>query len=298
MSEAMKPECCGTGTPSGCAGLGSRPPPGRTAIMDTSMLAPSTDNSSMSTDVLGGTKSLSAAFRVALIGIHHLRVRVVLVDAHDMAQIAALRCGKLGQSLDDEIALAPITWRTAQRMPGLANNLRCEAVLEIDRHVTGKKQPRSGTHALGVFDVGAAYSRRGDAPHFSHCQLLCCLTVGGRNAWKTGASNRAVRGHDSGAGAHQPLQRHAARKAAPTDQVRSLTLVQGNLTVLRPSCSCCPPEAEFVAGRQSSQDLRRRASALRGAGWCQYRDCRWRILLSAWPLRVRKIDATQYSRRV
>src|SRR6516165_2379575 len=107
----MKPECLGTGTPFGCAGLGSRPPPGRTAIMDTSMVAPSTDSSSMSTDVLGGTKSLSAA----------------------------LRCGKLGQSLDDEIALTPITWRTAQRMPGRASNLRCEAVLEIDRHVARKK---------------------------------------------------------------------------------------------------------------------------------------------------------------
>src|SRR6516164_6923866 len=151
-----------------------------------------------------------------------------------MAQIAALRCGKLGQSLDDEIALTPITWRTAQRVPGLAGNLRCEA----------------------------------------------------------------VRGHDSGAGSRQPLQRYAARKAAPTDQVRSLTLAQGNLTVLWPSCSCYPLEAEFVAGRQSSQDLRRRASALRGAGWCQYRDCRWRILLSAWPLRLRKIDAAQYPRRV
>src|SRR6516162_3023274 len=80
-----------------------------------------------------------------------------------MAKIAALPRGKLGQSLDNEIALAPITWRTAQRMPGLAGNLRCEAVLEIDRHVARKEQPRSGTHALGVFDVGAAYSRRGDA---------------------------------------------------------------------------------------------------------------------------------------
>src|SRR5260370_39610673 len=113
-----------------------------------------------------------------------------------MAQIAALRCGKLGESLDDEIALTPITWRTAQRMPGLANNLPGEAVLEIDRHVARKKKPRSGTHALGVFDVGAAYSRRGDALHFSHCQLLCCLTVGVRNAWKSDASNHAVRGHD------------------------------------------------------------------------------------------------------
>src|SRR5215831_17892614 len=94
-----------------------------------------------------------------------------------MAQIAALRCDKLGQSLDYEIALTPITWWTAQRMAGLANNLRREAVLEIDRHVARKKQPRSGTHALGVFDVGATYSRRGDALHFSHCHLLCCLTV-------------------------------------------------------------------------------------------------------------------------
>src|SRR6516162_9612826 len=217
-----------------------------------------------------------------------------------MAKIAALPRGKLGQSLDNEIALAPITWRTAQRVPGLAGNLRCEAVLEIDRHVAGKKQPRSGTHALGVFDVGAAYSRRGDALHFSHCHLLCCSTVvvamleRGKptQAIAPGAATIAAWGRTN------PLQCHAARKAAPPDQVRSLTLVQGNLTVLRPSCSCCPPEAEFVAGRQSSQDLRRRASALRGAGWCQYRDCRWRILLSAWPLRVRKVDATQYSRRV
>ena len=59
----MKPECCGTGTPSGCAGLGVRSPPGRTAIMETSMLAPATSNSSISTDVLGGTNSLSTALR-------------------------------------------------------------------------------------------------------------------------------------------------------------------------------------------------------------------------------------------
>src|SRR4051794_11804366 len=39
-------------------------------------------------------------------------------------------------------------------------------------------------------------------------------------------------------------------------KVRSLTLAWGNLTVLQPSCSCCPPEAEFVAGRQPSQDVR------------------------------------------
>ena len=58
----MKPECCGTGTPSGCAGFGSRPPPESTAIMDTSMLAPAT-SSSMSTEVLGGTNSLSTALR-------------------------------------------------------------------------------------------------------------------------------------------------------------------------------------------------------------------------------------------
>src|SRR5258708_35712551 len=101
--------------------------------------------------------------------------------------------------MDDEIALRPITRRTAQRMPGLANNLRGEAVLEIDRHVARKKKPRSGTHALRVCDVGAAYSRRGDALHFSHCQLLSCLTVGGRNAWTSGASIRSVVGLDSGA---------------------------------------------------------------------------------------------------
>jgi hypothetical protein len=122
-----------------------------------------------------------------------LRVRVVLVDAHDMAKIAALRCGQLGQPLDNEIALTPITRRTAQRVPGLAGNLRREAVLEIDRHVARKKQPRSGTHALGVFDVGAAYSRRGDALHFSHCHLLCCSTVRCCNAgaWKAATSNHA-----------------------------------------------------------------------------------------------------------
>src|SRR3954454_9593338 len=39
-------------------------------------------------------------------------------------------------------------------------------------------------------------------------------------------------------------------------KVRSLTLAWGNLTVLQPSCSCYPPEAEFVAGRQPSQDVR------------------------------------------
>ena len=135
-----------------------------------------------------------------------MRVRVVLIDAHDVAKIAALPRGKLGQPLDNEIALTPIAWRTAQRVPGLAGNLRCEAVREIDRHVAGKKQPRSGTHALGVFDVGAAYSRRGDALHFSHCHLLCCSTVRCRNAGarKADASNRAGRGHDSGVASHQP----------------------------------------------------------------------------------------------
>ena len=59
----MKPECCGTGTPSGCAARGSRPPPGSTATIETSMVAPPTRSSSISTDVLGGTKSLSTALR-------------------------------------------------------------------------------------------------------------------------------------------------------------------------------------------------------------------------------------------
>ena len=44
-------------------GFGSRPPPGSTAIMDTSMLAPATRSSSISTEVLGGTNSFSTALR-------------------------------------------------------------------------------------------------------------------------------------------------------------------------------------------------------------------------------------------
>ena len=54
-SEGMKPECGGTGTPTTLAAFGSRPSPGSTASMETSMLAPPTSNSSMSTEVLGGT---------------------------------------------------------------------------------------------------------------------------------------------------------------------------------------------------------------------------------------------------
>jgi hypothetical protein len=52
--------------------------------------------------------------------------------------------------------------------------------------VARKKQPLAGAHALGVCDVGAAYSRRGDALYFSHCHLLCCSTVRCRDAgaWK------------------------------------------------------------------------------------------------------------------
>ena len=77
----------------------------------------------------------------ALIRIHHLRIRIILVDAHDMAKIAALRCDQLGQSRDDEIALAAIAPRTVQRVAGPAGDLRRQPVLEIACHVAGEKQP-------------------------------------------------------------------------------------------------------------------------------------------------------------
>ena len=67
----MKPECCGTGTPSGRAACGSRPPPGSTASSETFMLAPSTSNSSISTEVLGGTYSLSKVLRARWYGFTH-----------------------------------------------------------------------------------------------------------------------------------------------------------------------------------------------------------------------------------
>src|SRR5262245_13844984 len=58
-----------------------------------------------------------------------------------------------------------------------------------------------------------------------------------------------------------------------------------------------PLEAEFVAGEQPSQDLRWCASVLCRAGRSRCRYLRRRVLLPAWSLWLREIDAAQHSRR-
>jgi len=137
----MNPECWGTGTPSGCAGRGSRPPPGSTAIMETSILVALDQQFLHEHGRARRHEVLEHRLACALIRIHHLRIRIILVDAHDMAKIAALRCDQLGQSRDDEIALAAIAPRTVQRVAGPAGDLRRQPVLEIACHVAGEKQP-------------------------------------------------------------------------------------------------------------------------------------------------------------
>ena len=49
---------------------------------------------------------------------------------------------------------------------------RRKAMLEIGRHMAGEEQPWAGPHALSVFDIGAADTRRSDALHIGHCDLL------------------------------------------------------------------------------------------------------------------------------
>ena len=104
----------------------------------------------------------------ALIGVHHLRVGVVLIDPHDVSEVAALGGNQLGKAIDDEVALAAIARRAAERQAGLAGDHRGETVLEIGCHVAGEEQPRTGAHALRVFDVRASDARRSDTLHVGH----------------------------------------------------------------------------------------------------------------------------------
>ena len=109
----------------------------------------------------------------ALIGIHDLRAGVILVDPHDVAKIAALGRDQSSEAIDDEVALAAIARRAAERAPGLARDLGGETVREIARHVAGEEQPRAGAHALGKLDIRVAYRRRRDELHIDHFCLHC-----------------------------------------------------------------------------------------------------------------------------
>src|ERR1700750_263009 len=104
----MKPECCGTGTPPGRAGCGSRPSPGSTAHMERSTFAPTTSSSSLSTDGLRGTESFCNALRARLVGVPRERAGIVLIDAHEVAQVASFRSNELGEPREDVIGLAAI----------------------------------------------------------------------------------------------------------------------------------------------------------------------------------------------
>src|SRR5262249_15622106 len=158
------------------------------------------------------------------------------------------------EAIDDEVALAPITRRAAERASGLACDLGREPVGEIARHVAGEEQPRTGAHALRVLDIRAADRRRRDELHIDH-RLLHYIVA---------AAQRAARRHCRSSFIDTRLgQPYGFSRVSP------------------------PLEAEFVAGEQPSQDLRWRASALRRAGRSRCRYLRRRVLLPARPLRLR-----------
>jgi hypothetical protein len=54
-----------------------------------------------------------------------------LIDAHDVAKVAALGGDQLGKAIDDEVPFAAIARRAAERKPGLAGDRRRKTVLEI-----------------------------------------------------------------------------------------------------------------------------------------------------------------------
>ena len=88
-----------------------------------------------------------------------------------MAQVATFCRDQLGEAVDDEIAFAPVARRAAERQPRLAGDRRGEAVLEVGRHVAGEEQPRAGTHALRVVDVGASDADGSDRLDVGHGEL-------------------------------------------------------------------------------------------------------------------------------
>jgi hypothetical protein len=132
-----------------------------------------------------------------LIRIHHLRVRVVLIDTHDVAKVAALGGDQPGKAIDDEVAFAAVARRAAERKPGLAGDCGGETVLEVACHVAGEEQPRAGAHALRVCDLGAPNARRSDAFHVGHyclppCPADCCRCFA-RHAARVPPRRRVVR---------------------------------------------------------------------------------------------------------
>src|SRR5262245_32309012 len=151
----------------------------------------------------------------ALIGVHHLRAGVILVDPHDVAKVPALARDQSSEAIDDEVALAAIARRAAERASGLARNFGREAVREIARHVAGEEQPRTGAHPLGILDIRAADRRRRDELHIDHSRLHPTRRRRRRTA--------------------RPAQAAAPTKAAFTAEVRSLTPGWGNRTVFRAS---------------------------------------------------------------
>src|SRR5262245_51223706 len=171
----MKPECCGTGTPSTRAGCGSRPSPGSTANMETFMLA----YHQQFLHEHGRARRyvvLEQSLACALIGIHRERARVVLIDAHDVAQVAPFRSNELGEPRQHVIGLAAMARLPIERQAGLADDRGGDAALEIARLVPGEEQPGTGAHSLSVMDIGATDANRRDRLGVGHTQ-----PPGGRN---------------------------------------------------------------------------------------------------------------------
>jgi hypothetical protein len=118
----------------------------------------------------GARRNVVAQHRLArpLIRVHAFGPRVILIHAHDMAQVAAFGGDQLGEAGVEEIALAAVARGAAERQPRRARHRGGDAVREIGRLVAGEEQPWPGAHALGEFDLGLTDAHRSDGRDRGH----------------------------------------------------------------------------------------------------------------------------------
>ena len=89
----------------------------------------------------GRHEVLQHGFSGSLIGVHNLGIGIVLIDPHNVPQVATLGGDQPCETLENEIPLAPVTGPAAERQSGLDRNLRRQTMIEVRRVMPGEEQP-------------------------------------------------------------------------------------------------------------------------------------------------------------